>query len=409
MPLTVEPWHKLMSPRYVLAPILAAVALALAGCASVDSKQYVVLTGDMMVDGPNSIAHGPAKDKAMWQYRTAAAAMRQGKFDLAKQYLDEALATLQGIYGSDPNAKKSRGYFHSEAKKTFIGEPYERSMAYIYRGILYWMDGEPDNARACFRSAEFEDSDNQNHEFNGDWVLPDYLDGLASVKLGGDGSDAFKHAQASAKGIKLPPYDAKANMLFFFEFGPGPTKYATGQYAEELRFHTTASPVLSARLLVDSLQIPVAPTDDVSFQATTRGGRVMDHILGNKAVFKTATGAAGDVAIIGGAGALIAGGGRNSTASEVGAGLMIAGILSKVVSEATTPEADIRAWDNLPHYLSFANVPLPPGTHTATIEFLDASNRVLANRTKTVTFEVPADGKDKVIFVSDQSLTPQKI
>ena len=88
---------------------------------------------------------------------------------------------------------------------------------------------------------------------------------------------------------------------------------------------------------------------------------------------------------------------------------MIAGILSKVVSEATTPEADIRAWDNLPHYLSFANVPLPPGTHTATIEFLDASNRVLANRTKTVTFEVPADGKDKVIFVSDQSLTPQKI
>jgi hypothetical protein len=389
--------------------ILAAASLALAGCATVDSKQYVVLTGDIMVDGPNAIAHGPAKDKAMWQYRTAAGAMRQGKFDLAKQYLDDALTTLQGINGSDSNAKKSRGYFHAEASKTFIGEPYERSMAYIYRGMLYWMDGEPDNARACFRSAEIEDSDTQNHEFAGDWVMPDYLDGLATAKLGGDGSDAFKRAQASAKGTKLPPYDPKANVLFFFEFGPGPTKYATGEYAEQLRFRATPSPVRSAELRVDSLDIPVAPTDDVCFQATTRGGRVMDHILGNKAVFKTATDVAGDVAIIGGAGTLLADRGRDATANEVGAGLIIAGILSKVVSEATTPEADIRAWDNLPRYLSFANLPLTPGTHSATIEFRDASGRVMPSLTKTVTFDVPADGKDKVIFVSDQSITPQKI
>jgi hypothetical protein len=30
----------------------------------------------------------------------------------------------------------------------FIGEPYERAMAYYYRGLLYWRDGEIDNARA---------------------------------------------------------------------------------------------------------------------------------------------------------------------------------------------------------------------------------------------------------------------
>jgi len=29
--------------------------------------------------------------------------------------------------------------------------------------------------------------------------------------------------------------------------------------------------------------------------------------------------------------------------------------------------------------------------------------------TKTITFNVPADGKDKVIFVSDQSSTPQNL
>jgi hypothetical protein len=390
--------------------VLALTVLALVGgCASTGSKKTVVLTGNIMVDGPNAIANGPPRDKVLWQYRTAAAAMRQGQFDLARQYLDDALLTLQGVYGADASARKARGYFHAEAKKTFIGEPYERSMAYIYRGMLYWMDGQLDNARACFRSAEFEDSDAENHAYAGDWVLPDYLDGLASVKLAGDGDDAFKRAQANAKNIKLPPYNPKANVQFFFEFGPGPTKYASGQYDEKLCFYSEDSPVRSAQLKVDSFSIPVAPTDDVGFQALTRGGRVMDHVLGNKAVFKTATDIAGDVAIVGGAATLLAGGGRNATANEVGAGLLAVGVLSKIVSAATTPEADIRAWNNLPHYLSFASLALPPGQHLVTVEFHNAAGQVLPQLTKTLTVDVPADGKDKVIFVSDQSLTPQKI
>lgn len=211
--------------------------------------------------------------------------MRQGRFETAKEHLDAAIASIQGIYGANPEARKARGYFHSEAKKTFIGEPYERAMAYIYRGILYWMDGEPDNARACFRSAQFEDSDTENREYAGDWVLADYLDGFASAKLGGDGSDAFKRAQAAAKDISLPPYNREANVLLFFEFGPGPKKYATGQYNQELRFSAPVSNVRSARFRVAGLEVPVAPTDNVVYQATTRGGRVMDHILGNKAVF----------------------------------------------------------------------------------------------------------------------------
>jgi tetratricopeptide (TPR) repeat protein len=379
--------------------------LALAGCAT--SNQIVMLTGDIMVDGPNAIEHGPRRDKVLWEYRTAAAAMRQGKFDLAKQYLDDALTTLQGIYGPDPDARKARGYFHAEAKKTFIGEPYERSMAYIYRGILYWMDGEPDNARACFRSAELEDSDTENHAYAGDWVLPDYLDGLATAKLAGDGSDAFKRAAASAKNLRLPAYNLKANVLFFVEFGAGPTKYATGQYGEELRFHVIPATIRSAEIRVDSHEFPVAPTDDVWFQASTRGGRAMDHILGNKAVFKSATDTAGNVALIGGL--TTAALSRDQTAQEVGLGIALAGLVSKVVSAAATPEADIRSWDNLPRYLSFAQLRLSPGQHTATVEFRDEANMRLPNLTKTFTFDVPADGRDKVIFVSDQSLTPQKI
>lgn len=394
------------SHRSVFLALAAIVVVA--GCATNQpEKQRVVLTGNIMVDGPNAIANGPSRDKVLWEYRTAAEAMRLGQFDLAKRYLDDALTTLQGIYGPDPTARKARGYFHAEAKKTFIGEPYERSMAYIYRGVLYWMDGEPDNARACFRSAELEDSDSENHEYAGDWVLPDYLDGLATVNLGGDGSDALKRAQANAKGIKLPPYNAKANVLFFFEFGPGPTKYVTGEYGQELRFHVTPSPVKSAEFKVDSEQYPVAPADDVWFQASTRGGRVMDHILGNKAVFKTATDVAGNVAIIGGMGTAIMS--RDHTAQEVGLGIALAGVVSKVFSAATTPEADARAWDNLPRYLSFASLSLPPGKHDMTVEFRDGAGTVVPSLAKTFNVDVPADGKDKVVFVSDRSVTPQNL
>ena len=387
----------------------AALSLLVASCATRPREPAVVLTGNIMVDGPMSIEHGPARDKVLWEYRTAAAAMRLGKYDLAKGYLDDAITTRQGIYGPDPNARKARGYFHAEAKKTFIGEPYERSMAYIYRGILYWMDGQPDNARACFRSAELEDSDAENRQYAGDWVLPDYLDGLASVKLGEDGSDAFKRAQADAKAITLPPYNTKANVLIFFEFGPGPTKYATGEYSQELRFHIAPSPVTAADFQVDGKDYPVAPSDDVWFQASTRGGRVMDHILGNKAVFKSATDIAGDVALIGGGAAIVSGGGRDATANEVGVGLLAAGVISKIFSAATTPQADVRAWDNLPRYLSFANLALPPGRHTIVVQFHGATGQVLPGFAKTLTVDVPADGKDKVIFISDQSLTPQTI
>ena len=68
-------------------------ALLFSGCATTPTH-HVTLTGDILVDGPKMIAEGPPRDKVLWQYRTAAAAMRQGKFDVAKPLLDDALLTL---------------------------------------------------------------------------------------------------------------------------------------------------------------------------------------------------------------------------------------------------------------------------------------------------------------------------
>jgi hypothetical protein len=391
--------------KYFLNAGGAALLLILCGC--VTKVKEIQLTGDIMVDGPRAIAEGPAKDKVLWEYRVAAGAMRLDDDAEAKKMLDDALLTLDGIYGKDPNAKKARSYFHSESKKTFIGEPYERVMAYYYRGILYWMDGEPDNARACFRTGQLEDS-STNGEYAGDYVLLDYLDGLVSTKLGQDGSDAYKRATNNCKTIQPPPpYNSKANVLFFLEYGPGVRKYATGRYHEELRFLVPPSPVYSAMITVNNQTITVGFYDDLGFQATTRGGRVMDHVLANKAIFQDVTGGVGNAAILGGA--LTAAASRNSTGQEVGLGVLAAGLILEGVSASTHPAADIRTWDNLPRFLSFAAVQLPPGQYPATVEFRDRNGYTIPNLTKTLTINVTADNRDKIVFVSDRSRTPQTL
>jgi hypothetical protein len=340
----------------------------------------------------------------LWEYRTSLAWLRQGNDGEAKQLLDDALLSIGRIAANDKNAKRSRSYFHEEARKTFLGEPYERVMAYFYRGILYWKDGEMDNARAAFRSGQIQDADSEKKEYSSDYVLLDYLDGLATAKLGGDGQDAFKRAKSSCKLAIPPPYDPKANVLFFLEYGRGPTKYATGDYHEQLRFLPGQSAAKEVVIRVADQALRVGPYDDLTFQATTRGGRVMDYILANKAVFKGAADTVGNAALISG---LVLAQDRNT--QEAALGLAVFGLLSKIVSAKTTPAADVRAWDNLPQYLSFAALRLPVGRHTATIEFLDHNDHLIPKLTKTVALDVPGLTSDAVVLISDQSTPSQTL
>jgi tetratricopeptide (TPR) repeat protein len=380
----------------LLNSVALVLLLVVAGCATTEEP-----TGTSASVGERASAIAP-KDMVLWQYRDGVSHLRNGEFADAKRLLDAAITTISGIRANDKSAKQSRGYFHRESKKTFLGEPYERVMAYYYRGILYWMDGEPDNARACFRSAQLEDSDAEEHSFASDYVLLDYLDGFASTKLSQDGADAYQRACKLAKGLKLPPYDAQANVLVFIEYGNGPEKYATGEYGEELRFRERPSSLRNAVVKVDRNEASAPPYDDLAFQARTRGGRVMDHVLANKAVFKTATDIAGDVGIIGG---LVLSQGRDTR--DAGIGLALAGALSKGISALTTPQADTRCWDNLPQYLSFAALKLPPGDHEVKVEFEDAKGNLLPQYTRRVNLHIPAGARDSVIFVSDKSADSQ--
>jgi hypothetical protein len=378
------------------------VLLFALGCATTPESTAVASTGDAVAEGRSQIESGPPRDRVLWQYRTALEAMRRGEFAEPKQWLDAALLQLGGVSAGDRTARRSRGYFAEESAKTFRGEPYERAMAYFYRGILYWRDGEPDNARACFRSAQFEDTDAADPQHKSDFVLFHFLDGLATERLGGDGSDGFKRARAAAKLAVPPLLDRNANVLVFLEYGSGPIKYAAGNYGEQLRFHPGHASAREVVLRAAGVAARVGPYDDLTFQATTRGGRVMDHVLGNKAVFKSTTDAVGNAALI--TGGVLA---MDHDTEAAGLALVAAGLVSKIFSAAATPAADVRCWHNLPQFLSFAALQLPPGLHTLTVEYLDYQDRPLPGWEKRLEIEVAPPPADTVLFVSDRMVFAQ--
>ena len=399
MPFSVSSFRLLLPSSLLLAVLLAG------GCASAPERPQVHYTGDPIVDGNAELAAAPKKDRILWDYRIALTALRVGNDAEAKAKLDDAISLMGGILANSADAKKARSLFHEESSKTFIGEPYERSMAYYYRGMLYWKEGEPDNARACFRSAQIIAADSEDQHYQVTWVLINYLDGLAATKLGGDGSDAYKLAQANETHRKLPPYDAKDNVLVFAEYGQGPKKYAGGEYGEQLKFIVENSRAKSARISVNGQTHHLPAYDNVSYQATTRGGRVMDYILNTKAVFKRTTDTVGDVALVGAAVAadnIYQGNGQRSQGAETAAiALAGVGLVSKVFSAATTPAADIRTWDNLPQRLSFSAFKLPVGDFPAVVEYLDEGGHPIDDLTENVTIHVADADKDTVVFLSE--------
>ncbi len=375
------------------------IALALGGCASAPETPTFVPTGDPVADANTRIALAPPQDRPLWQARLGLEAMRRGDWAEARAKLDDAILAQGGMMGPSADAARARSLFHREDSKLFVGEPYERALVYYYRAIIYWMDGEPDNARACYRTAELMDSDASASTYKGDWVLPDYLDALASAHMKDDGSDALQRAQHNYTGM-LPPFEPEANVLVFAEFGRGPKKYAGGEYEEELYFQPGSSLARNAVLRVAGQSVLIGAYDDVSFQATTRGGRVMDHILANKAVFKETTDLVGDAALIGAG--ISAYQPREHRNDGLTVGLAAVGLISKIASAATTPAADTRCWDNLPQGLGFAGLKLAPGQYPATVEFRAADGSIVS--TREFTLPVNPAPANTVLLLSE--LTP---
>ncbi|MBO9375186.1 hypothetical protein GG804_00255 [Sphingomonas histidinilytica] len=272
--------------------------------------------------------------------------MELGYYADAEKAFDGALDRIEAFYNKDKQAEKATSATRLEVNKDFKGEPYERAMAYYYRGLLYLRKGDYDNARASFKAAEYQDTVAGDESFQSDFALLTFLQGWAS-QCAGDGSqaaDAFEQAAKIDPKLKVPgPND---NVLVLTELGIGPVKATDGQYQEKLVFRPGAAmPENGAIVTLGSGKTtrawPLTPAADIYTQASTRGGRAIDGILDGKAQFKSGLETTSALATTVGSTFAQQMGGNALYAQGIGAAL-------SMFSKSVRPTADTRMWDGLP-------------------------------------------------------------
>lgn len=371
-------------------------ALWMTACQTPDIQPAPEYSDDLVVEGKRLIAQAPRQDKNLWRLRVGLVALKQNQPNDAKALFEAAMPAAGQILQADASTRMAQSLFSPENVKGFHGEPYERAMGWFYRGLIYWMDGEPANARACFRTAQLMDALAEKHEYRADWVMLDYLDGFITAKLGKDGSAALRRAREHAGAIALPDYNPAANTLLVLQTGFGPVKKSGGDVGEALVYDGGHSDVAQIRITVAGQTVTAPIFDNLTVQASTRGSRAMDLVLARKATVKKVGDTIGDVGTVPGV-VLV----DYEDTRDPGLALLGVGLVGKFIGNSVEPRADTRTWNNLPQHLSFAALNLPVGEHPATVDFIDATGAALPDRQKSVLFNVQA-GRDTVLLVADR-------
>lgn len=318
--------------------------------------------------------------------RIGMAALFLGDVDVAEKAFDAAVTRIDLIYADNPEAQKAKSLWTAEKIKDFKGEPYERAMAYFYRGLVYAAKGDFQNARAMFKQADYQDTVAEAEQYAGDFGLMPFMAGWASqcdgnAELAKDFLQQAIKSDASYSGLRVDQ-----PVLVLFESGRSPFKYSAGKSGEVLKWQTHDLPIQTAKTACTA----AVPNDcvvnsfvmgaDLGFQATTRGGRPVDGVLNGKASFKEgAQGVAMAAGLVGNIGmqtAMLTG---NSDMAGLGLLGMFAGLVATGVANATQAQADIREWEQLP-----GAVWLGTGAKKAISDRLDVSMETAGTRSAVI-------------------------
>lgn len=148
--------------------------------------------------------------------------------EAATESFDSAISGIESVYADNPNAKKARQLWYEEGMKDFKGEPYERAMAYYYRGLLYMWKNDYENARACFRSGVLQDAFAEEEQYRCDFALLIFLEGWTSRILGDKAlaEEAWQEVKKLRPDFEIP--NSGATPCLSLKQGLPPEKLAMG-------------------------------------------------------------------------------------------------------------------------------------------------------------------------------------
>lgn len=222
------------------------------------------------------------RNEVLYYMEKGKIAFDQQEYDKAAQYIDKAIAGIELVYSHHPDAVKARQLMNEEKYKPFKGETYERAMAYYYRGLLDLMVNDYENARASFESGLLQDSMGQNRDFLQDFSTLEYLSGWAGRCAGFDdlSKQSFARAEKLNPALKAPPESKKT--LIIGESGTVPFKYYNDDMGGELRYWQHPLDLMAmGQMKYGKSQLPVS--EELYYQARTRGARLADQIAYAKA------------------------------------------------------------------------------------------------------------------------------
>lgn len=276
-------------------------------------------------------------------------AFYHGDIEQARVNFDAALNFIESTFANNENALKARSLWHEEGRKDFRGEPYERAMAYYYRGLIYLIDAEYDNARASFMNALMQDAFAEEEQNRSDFLLMMYLVGWSSQKMGSahlaqEAWDELKQFQPDF----IPP-SADCNILVVAETGASPRKLADGVGHYQLVYRRGKNfTEKRVELNKGNIKLTPQPTEDIYFQAASRGGRPVDAIIEGKAKFRQTNESMGEALADLGSTTRVMSSGLGGNAGNVANALSLVGVAQLMIASKTKPRADTRYWSRLP-------------------------------------------------------------
>lgn len=322
------------------------------------------------------------RNRVLNQLEIGARQFWSGDPDAAGHALDDAIINIETVFTNDPNATKARSLWYEEGSKNFKGEPYERAMAYYYRGLVYLRKADYENARAAFRQGQMQDAFAEEEQNQVDFGILLFLEAWAS-HLNGD--DDLRDETLGRLKLLRPDFAGIApddDTLVLVETGTAPRKLGDGaDHAYFVFRRGKGFKENRAALALGGNMLPLYPMEDIFYQATTRGGREIDKILEGKVEFRRTTGGIGSalanssvfISQMGGSGGLAG-------------GLAAVGAISSLISANAKPRADTRQWTSLPDTV-----------HIATL-----SSRKLSASQGTVSYligETPGGREDQILTI----------
>ena len=312
------------------------------------------------------------KDAVLFTLQAGLAGMSEGQRAEAGVLFDRALASIEGMFANTENAAKARSLWYEEGAKDYKGEPYERSMAFYYRGLLYLAEGDYENARASFRGGILQDAFAEEEQHRADFATLMLLEGWSNQLIGdkGQARDAYREVARLRPGWQdLSP---EANVLVIAELGGAPRKLGDGISNDEIVYRKAKRmPERGLKLTLDGNPVPTQLVEDLFYQATTRGGRPIDRVIAGKVAFRDATGAVGDIfGTIASEGAVWSAAAGQSNGNALGA-VAAVGAIASIISINVKPKADVRYWNNLPETIHVAAVragKLPEAVQAALVD-----------------------------------------